>query len=85
MEEEKGTVANDFVVDDAITDLERKFPLKDLLTLEYFQKYRHAYYRQRELGVQIHTRNYYNLLKFIAEIHEYLRIPRIVITSSTPS
>lgn len=71
MEEEKGTVADDFVVDDAITDLERRFPLKDLLTLDYFQRYRHAYYRQREIGAQIQTRNYYNLLKFIGEIHEY--------------
>ena len=34
--------ASDVVVSDAITDLEERFPLRDLLALEYFQKYRHG-------------------------------------------
>ncbi len=29
---------NVIVVSDAITDLEQRFPLKDLLALDYFQK-----------------------------------------------
>lgn len=60
-----------FVISDVITDLENRFPLKDILGVEYFKKYRAAYYEQREIGAQIHTRNYYNLLKFIDEIYEY--------------
>ena len=61
----------DFIVSDAITDLEQRFPLKDLLALDYFQKYRHWYYRCQNEGRQIHLRNYYNLLQFLTEIHEY--------------
>lgn len=37
----------DFVVSDATTDLEQRFPLKELLALDYFQKYRHGYYRSQ--------------------------------------
>jgi hypothetical protein len=69
MEQHKN--ADRFVISDAVTDLERRFPLKELLGVEYFKKYRLAYYKQRELGAQIGGRNYYNLLKFVAEIHEY--------------
>ena len=61
----------DFVVSDAITDLEQQFPVKDLLALDYFQKYRHSYYRCHNEGRQIPPRNYYKLLQFLADIHEY--------------
>lgn len=60
-----------FVVSDAITDRENAFPFKELLGTEYFKKYRAGYYRQRELGVSMGTRNYYNLLKFLEEINAY--------------
>jgi hypothetical protein len=68
---EKTRTSDGFIISDAITDLEDRFPLKELLALEYFTKYRSVYYKQRELGVQVNGRNYYNLLKFLAEIHEY--------------
>jgi Holliday junction resolvase-like predicted endonuclease len=62
---------DDFVVSDAITDVEQRFPLKELLALDYFQKYRHGYYRCQEEGWQRPPRNYYNLLQFLTEIHEH--------------
>jgi len=31
-----------------ITDLDQRFPLKELLALDYFQKYRHGYYPCQE-------------------------------------
>ena len=62
---------DDFVVSDAITDLERSFPFKELLELDYFQKYRGSYYRCNDEGRQIPPRNYYNLLQFLTDIHEY--------------
>lgn len=71
MLDNQNSATDDFVVSDAITDLEDRFPFKELLTVEYFKKYRAAYYKQRELGIQVHTRNYYNLLKFLDEIHAY--------------
>lgn len=61
----------DFVITDAIDDLEAGFPLRELLGLEYFQKYRHGYYKCRNDGWQIPPRNYFNLLQFLREIHEY--------------
>ena len=61
----------DFVVSDAITDLEQQFPVKDLLALDYFQKYRRCYYRCQNEGRQIPPRNYYKLLQFLSEIHRY--------------
>ena len=62
---------DDFVVSDAITDLERSFPFKELLELDYFQKYRGSCYRCNDEGRQIPPRNYYNLLQFLTDIHEY--------------
>jgi hypothetical protein len=62
---------DDFVVSDAVTDLEQAFPLKDLLALEYFSRHRDGYYRCREEGWQIPHRNYYNLLQYLREIYEY--------------
>ncbi|MGD9923596.1 MAG: NADAR family protein [Pseudorhodoplanes sp.] len=61
----------EFVITDGIADLEERFPLKDLLALEYFQKYRHGYYRCRDEGWQIPPRNYVNLLQCLNDIHEY--------------
>jgi len=66
-----GDEPNDVVVSDVITDLERRFPLSDLLALEYFHKYRHGYYRCKTEGWQIPPRNYFNLLQFLGDIHEY--------------
>ena len=63
--------ARDVVVSDAITDLEERFPLRDLLALEYFQKYRHDYYRRREEGWQVPPRNYFHLLQYLSDIYEY--------------
>lgn len=63
--------ANDFVITDSISDLEERFPLKDLLALDYFQKYRHGYYRCKDEGWQIPPRNYFKLLQCLNDIHEY--------------
>ncbi len=62
---------DDFVVSDAITDLERLFPLKELLELDYFQKHQRFYYRCNDEGRKIPPRNYYDLLQFLTDIHEY--------------
>lgn len=60
------------VVSDVVTDLEQAFPFPDLLTLDYFHRYRRAYYRFREERLVVEPpRNYRNLLRYIAEIHEY--------------
>lgn len=56
---------------DAVTDAEHSFPYLNLLELEYFQKYRYAYYEMPKRGFQLGPRNYLNLLKFITEIFEY--------------
>jgi hypothetical protein len=62
---------SEFIVSDAITDVEQPFPFKDLLSLDYFKRHRAGYYDCREHGWQIPTRNYYNLLTYLTEIHEY--------------
>ncbi len=62
---------DDFVVSDAITDLEQAFPLKDLLVLDYFSRHREGYYRCYEEGWQVSPRNYYNLLQYLREIYDY--------------
>ncbi len=59
------------VANDAITDSEKEFPYKELLNLNYFKKYRNFYYKMLECGYQLCPRNYYNLLLYINEIHEY--------------
>jgi hypothetical protein len=56
---------------DAIEDEEAGFTYRDLVETEYFRKYRHAYYRQQELGYSIPPRNYLNLLRFLSEIAGY--------------
>jgi hypothetical protein len=60
-----------FISHDAIDDAEGVFPFSDLLEYQYFKKYKKAYYRMVELGYQLGFRNYFNLLKYIAEISEY--------------
>ena len=62
---------DDIVPSDPITSLEQRFPLKDLLPLDYFQKYRQEYYGRRDEGWQIPPRNYHNLLQYLTEIHEH--------------
>ena len=62
---------NEPVVDDSVTDAEKAFPFTDLLNLDYFRKYRRAWYRYPEIDIQIPTRNYLNLLKYLSEIKEY--------------
>jgi len=61
---------DDFIVNDAITDLEQSFQLKDLLALDYFSRHRDGYYRCREEGWQVPPRNYYNLLQYLGEIYD---------------
>ena len=60
-----------FVSSDGVTGLEDRFPLKELLALDYFVRQRRGYYRCQEEGWQRPLRNYYNLLEFLADIHEY--------------
>lgn len=57
--------------EDTVTDCERRFAFPDLLSIDYFQKYRKGYYSSRELGLLSKHRNYVNLLTFLDEIHEY--------------
>jgi len=40
---ENTRTSDGFIISDAITDLEDRFPLKELLALEYFTKYRRGY------------------------------------------
>ncbi len=59
------------IINDAITDSEKTFPYKKLLEHDYFKKYRNAYYEMPKRGYRLGPRNYYNLLLFISEIHDY--------------
>jgi hypothetical protein len=59
------------IVEDAVSLAEKAFPFSNLLSLNYFQKYKHAYYHQQELGHQIPIRNYLNLLEYLTEISNY--------------
>ena len=60
-----------FVSHDEIDDAEGIFPFSDLLECQYLCKYKKAYYHLRELGHQVWSRNYFNLLSSINEIFEY--------------
>lgn len=62
---------NEPVVEDIVTDCEKRFVYPDLIDIVYFQKYRKGYYASLELGLLSKYRNYVNLLTFIDEIHEY--------------
>jgi hypothetical protein len=56
---------------DEITAAEDGFPFPDLLNIDYFKKYKDAYYEMPKRGYQRGHRNYYNLLLYISEIYEY--------------
>ena len=56
---------------DAITNSEKEFPYTALLDLDYFKKYRNSYYDMPKIGFQLGPRNYYNLLMYINDIHDY--------------
>src|SRR4051812_37004074 len=62
---------DDIEVSDRISDLERTFPLPDLLLLDYFKRYRDSYCDCRDNGWQLGARNYGNLLSFMSEIHDH--------------
>ena len=59
------------ILHDAVTDSEKEFPYTELLDLDYFKKYRNAYYEMPKRGYQLGPRNYFNLLLYINEIHDY--------------
>jgi hypothetical protein len=59
------------IVEDIVTDCEKRFAFPGLLGIDYFQKYRRGYYSSRELGLLSKHRNYVNLLAYLDEIHEY--------------
>ncbi|MHC4270514.1 MAG: hypothetical protein ACYSTS_18935 [Planctomycetota bacterium] len=56
---------------DAVTDSERQFPYKELFDIDYFKKYRYSYYENPKHGFQLGPRNYFNLLQYILDIHDY--------------
>jgi len=56
---------------DEITSLEENFPYPELLKISFLDKYRYIYYEMPKRGFQRGVRNYLNLLKYLAEIHEY--------------
>lgn len=63
---------DDIEVTDVIDDREKAFPFSDLLKSKYFQKYRFNYYEfKRQGGFSQPIRNYYNLLVYLSEVHEY--------------
>ena len=62
---------NEPIYDDIVSDSEKKFKFQELLSTDYFQKYRRAYYWSRERAFFNWQRNYVNLLTFLDEIHEY--------------
>lgn len=60
------------VVTDEIDQREQLFPFPKLLSLKYFQKYRFNYYEfKKQGGFSQPIRNYYNLLLYLQEVHEY--------------
>ena len=59
------------IVDDNVSAIEKVFPFPPLLALDYFRKYRKAYYRFQEEGLQIQPRNYINLLFYLMDITSY--------------
>ncbi len=59
------------IVEDIISDCEKRFAFPELLSNDYFQKYRRGYYSSCEQGLLSWHRNYVNLLTFLDEIHEY--------------
>lgn len=70
-ETERGSEASDFIISDAVTEHEQKFVFPNLLTCEYFQKQRKAYYGARDVGGLNPFRNYLTLLEGLDDIHAY--------------
>ena len=64
-------MTNRYEIKDMVSDTENRFPFQELLSTEYFLKYRHRYYLEREQGNINPYRNYINLLKYLNEINEY--------------
>ncbi|NTV47741.1 MAG: hypothetical protein HGB11_14760 [Chlorobiales bacterium] len=62
---------SEFIVDDIVSDCEKRFEFRELLSNEYFQKYRQGYYFSCDKGLLSWHRNYVNLLTFLDEIHGY--------------
>jgi len=62
---------SDFIASDIVTDTESQFALRELLTCDYFKKYRDAYYDAREAGCLNPYRNYVTLLQDLGDIHDY--------------
>lgn len=58
-------------IKDEIDLFEEDFFAQDILATEYFQKYRDAYYRTKELGLFNPFRNYLSILGCLASINAY--------------
>lgn len=59
---------------DWVTDTESVFPYKDLLELEYFKRYRAAYYELPKQGFQLGHRNYSHLLSYIIDLDRFNKL-----------
>jgi hypothetical protein len=60
-----------FILHDAVTNVEENFPFPELIECRYFKYYKDEYYDWRNEGLQLRVRNYLNLLRYLKEIHEY--------------
>lgn len=63
--------STNFITSDIVTDTEAQFAIGDLLTCDYFKKYRDGYYKAREAGCLNRHRSYVTLLEDLNEIHHY--------------
>lgn len=63
--------SSNFVTSDIVTDTEAQFAIGDLLTNDYFRRYRDGYYKARDASCLNHDRNYVTLLEGLNDIHEY--------------
>ena len=63
--------STNFITSDIVTDTEAQFAIGDLLTSDYFKKYRDGYYKAREAGCLNRHRSYVTLLEDLNEIHHY--------------
>lgn len=62
---------SNFIVSDIVTEFENRFAFPNLLSCEYFQQQREAYYGARDVGCLNPFRNYLTLLEGIDDIHAY--------------
>lgn len=58
-------------VTDIVSDREQRFAFRDLLSTDYFQRYRKGCYASREQGILNPHRNYVKLLTYLDEIGKY--------------